>query len=157
MIKLFFRRCGETYSEQHAAAYELLYAAAEICGCHVSENEILKTEKGKPYFKGREDVHFSISHSGGYAAVVIGDIPCGVDIEGGREISERVSERYLEGKKGRDALLKWTERESLGKLTGEGFFCGENIPDGLKYTHFEIDSYTVTVCSAESPSTAMFL
>ncbi len=147
MIKVFFRRCGETYSEQHAAAYELLYAAAAFCGYEVSSAVIKKTDMGKPYFADRSDFFFSLSHSGCYAVCAVGEIPCGVDVEKSREIPRRVCERYLSGASGKDAIRRWTMRESFGKIGGGGFFKGDNIPSDAVFGFFESEGYFMAVCA----------
>lgn len=144
MIRVFIRPCGSTYNEEHAAAYELLYAAVSLMGLPYSRVE--KTDMGKPYFPDAPETFFSISHSRGYAVVAVGDEACGVDIEGGREISERIRNRYLNGAIGDEALLRWTERESRGKLFGGGFF-DESGTDTVKYRHFEHNGLNVTVCA----------
>ncbi len=146
MIKAFFRRCGETHDEQHAAAYELLYAAASFCGYEISPDDVKKTERGKPYIDGSPELYISISHSGVYAAVVLSDIPCGIDIEKIREIPKRMSERFLGSAEGYEALIRWTERESYGKLDGGGFFSGGNIPNDAEFRYYVNDGYLVTVC-----------
>ena len=146
MIRAFFRRCGETQGEQHAAAYELLYAAASFCGREISADDVKKTEQGKPYVEGSPEIYISISHSGEYAAVLISDVPCGIDIEKIKDISERVSKRYLGSATGQEALIRWTERESYGKLEGGGFFSGETIPNEAEFRYFSDDGYLVTVC-----------
>lgn len=147
MIKVFFRQCGETYGEQHAAAYKLLYAAAAFCGYEVSSAEIKRTDMGKPYFPDRSDLFFSLSHSGRYAVCAIGDIPCGVDIEKNREIPHRVCDRYLGGAAGKNAICRWTMRESFGKIGGGGFFKGDNIPDDAVFGFFEYEDYFMAVCA----------
>lgn len=147
MIKVFFAKCKETRKDQHEAAYKLLYAAAEFCGYDVSLMKVEKTENGKPYFEGCDGIFFSISHSGEYAACVIGDIPCGIDIEKEREVPFRVSKRYLNGASGKDALRLWTMRESFGKIDGQGFFKGESFPEDAEFLSFEYEKYTVSVCT----------
>ena len=144
MIRVFVRPCGKTHNEEHAAAYELLYAAAELMGLKTGRVE--KTKEGKPYFPEAENTFFSISHGGGYAAVAIGDSPCGLDIEGGREISEKIRNRFLDGASEADAILRWTERESRGKLFGGGFF-DENHSEKVYYRYFSLPSLAVTVCA----------
>ena len=39
---------------------------------------------GKPFFQNAPELHFSLSHSGGYAMAVLGDTEVGCDIEGVR-------------------------------------------------------------------------
>lgn len=146
MIRVFYRPCGKSYKEQHTAAYELLYAATDICGLPFGRVE--KTESGKPYFADTEGTFFSIAHGSGYAVVAIGDKPCGVDIEGGKPISERVRRRYLGGAEGEDAIRRWTEKESYGKLNGKGFFA-EEPAEKIAFKSYCLDALTVTVCFHE--------
>ena len=146
MITVFCRTCGNTYKEQHTAAYELLYAAASLLG--LKAGEVKKTEKGKPYFENTEGVFFSIAHTDGLAVAAIGDENCGIDVETEREISERVRNKYLEGKNGREALELWTRKESFGKYEGSGFFA-ENNGEKVKFTSFSMENYVITLCTRE--------
>ncbi len=151
MINVFFRRCGNTYREQHAAAYELLYAAAALSGFKKEALILCRTEEGKPYFKGEGLPLFSLTHSGDYAACSIGPLPSGIDLERRREIPERVSRRFLGGATGEEALRRFTMRESCGKLTGGGFFTGDRLPDGMRFLFFEqIPGYLLTLCAPAS-------
>ena len=144
MIAAFYRTCGKTYEEQHKAAYELLYAAASFLGYSVGE--VKKTEEGKPYFPDTPSVHFSVAHAVGRVAIAIGDSQCGIDIEGERTVSKRIRDKFLGGVSEDEALLRWTERESYGKYEGSGFFAEPNY-EGVNFTTFKIENFTVTVCA----------
>lgn len=144
MIRVFIRPCGKTYVEEHAAAYELLYTAASLMGLKAGRVE--KTDKGKPYFPDAEDTFFSISHGGGYAAVAIGERPCGLDIEADRSVSRRIREKFLDNASEDEAILRWTERESRGKLLGGGFF-DTDVTEPVSFTVFRYDCLTVTLCT----------
>ena len=43
--------------------------------------EILRQERGKPYFAGNGNVHFSVSHSGELVAVAFAESPVGIDLQ----------------------------------------------------------------------------
>ena len=144
MIAAFYRTCGKTHEEQHKAAYELLYAAASFLGLTVGRIE--KTEAGKPFFPDAPSVFFSIAHADGMAAVAIGSSKCGIDVEGKRKVSERIRKKFLNGANEDEALLRWTERESYGKYEGSGFFAEPNY-DGVSFTTFTVNGFTVTVCA----------
>ncbi len=147
MIRVFYRPCGNTYKEQHTAAYELLGAAVSLLGLPLGRIE--KTELGKPYFADCPNTFFSISHTNGLAVVAIGDSECGIDAEKNREVSERIRNKYLSGSSENDAIIKWTERESYGKLEGSGFFA-KNKDIKVKYVSYVIyGDFTVTVCAEE--------
>lgn len=90
--------------------------------------DLKKQENGKwicPEF------HFSISHSAGYAAVIVSDTGCGIDLEKHRKLlpgiekkilTERERKSYLaiqnEEEKSRFLLRKWTEKEAIFKCVG---------------------------------------
>ncbi len=144
MIRVFYRPCGKTHNEQHTAAYELLDAAVSFLG--LTCGRIEKTERGKPYFPDQPSLFFSLSHTDGYVVCAVGDEPCGVDIEAEREISEKIRDRFLGGASAEEAVRRWTERESYGKLEGRGFFAGD-IPDDAQFiTYDELKGFLVTLC-----------
>ena len=78
---------------------------------------------GKPCF-ANSPLHFSLSHSGNLAAVLISEAPCGVDIELVRpEVAERLRERRLsDAERARDCdfFELWTKKECIAKLDGSG-------------------------------------
>ena len=87
---------------------------------------------GKPYLTGYPEIHFNISHSGGWAVCALASMPCGVDIQERRSIrSRRMVERTMnareqrqiqEAEDGTGEFIKlWTYKESCIKLSGEGF------------------------------------
>lgn len=158
MIRVFFCRCGGSYTEQHAAVYGLLCTAASLSGYDVTRLELKKTPSGKPYFAeadGHEaEVHFSLSHSGNLAVCAIGDAPCGIDAEI-KPVPERVVKRFFPGCTDKDeAQILWTRRESAGKLDGRGFFAK---PDpAVAFRTFLIDGFTVTVCFNGNESVRLF-
>lgn len=145
MIAAFCRPCGKTHEEQHKAAYELLYAAASFLGLTVV-GRVEKNDAGKPYFPDTPSIHFSIAHANGMAAVAIGDSPCGIDVEGNREVSKRIREKYLDNAPENEALLRWTERESYGKYEGSGFFTEPNY-ENVSFTTFTLNGFIITVCT----------
>ena len=86
---------------------------------------------GKPYLAGHLEIHFNISHSGGYGVCAISSMPCGVDIQEKRAVrSQRMIERTMNAQEQRQILeaedstkefIKlWTYKESCIKLSGEG-------------------------------------
>lgn len=144
MIRVFYRPCGQTHSEQHTAAYELLDAAASRCGLPAGRVE--KTASGKPFFPEAPATHFSIAHTDGYAVVAVGDAPCGVDIERIRPLPERLCRRFLDGATGEEALRRWTERESYGKYDGRGFFA-DGAREAITFRHYtDLPEHLITLC-----------
>ncbi len=81
---------------------------------------VLKTEKGKPYFDARPDVHFSLSHTDSHVLCAIGLAPVGADVQTHRQVSDRVQE-YTTGERERtlfDFFELWCLKESYIKLKG---------------------------------------
>ena len=90
-------------------------------------------EKGKPFFTGLP-VHFNVSHSGLLWVCMVGDSPCGIDIQAGQEMNvrkyDRIIRRYFTPNEqdfcdryGTEGFFRiWVHREAFGKYTGEGFY-----------------------------------
>ena len=78
MIRVFFRRCGQSHAEQHDAAYALLTSAAAAAGADPGTvGTVARTGTGKPFFPDAPALHFSLSHTPGLVVCAIGDRPCG--------------------------------------------------------------------------------
>jgi phosphopantetheinyl transferase len=96
-------------------------------------------EHGKPYIKlkGFEDVHFSLSHTKGFAAIAFAEQPVGLDLVntdtsriGDAERLAKIAKRYFTGSEANyidgtgdvSAAFStvWACREAWGKYTGEG-------------------------------------
>lgn len=88
---------------------------------------------GKPQFPGGKPF-FNLSHSGDYVACVVGESPCGVDVQTGeREVDflqyffSTAEWEWICCDKDRRAIRLWTIKESLGKCMGIGI--SESLPD----------------------------
>lgn len=90
--------------------------------------QMTRDENGKPHFIGTA-VPFCLSHSGKYAACVLGEdngIAIGLDIQEPRRIRAAVAARFFsEGEKeqlraGEDICQIWSRKESLAKYRGSG-------------------------------------
>lgn len=85
--------------------------------------EAIFGENGKPWFADAP-LHFSLSHSGGFAAALISSDPCAVDVEAIRpDVGERLRSRCLNARElelGCDFFECWTKKECIGKLDGRG-------------------------------------
>ncbi len=110
-----------------------------LCEAGFGDVEIMRTDKGKPYVKGKRNmwessgekqaVHISVSHSGVYFVCAVADCPIGVDIQERRRANaEGISRRYFSereqeyvktfGEKGFFTI--WTRKEAYSKITGLG-------------------------------------
>lgn len=108
-------------------------------------SEITRTENGKPY---TDDIHFSITHTGGIALIAISDRPVGVDAEIVRErdflsVLKRFTPREQAeiGANSVEFLRHWVVKEAFIKLTNGTlahdlkrleYFGGELSVDGGK-------------------------
>ena len=92
--------------------------------------QILRTERGKPYFENA-NIHFSITHTKNHAFCVLSDVPVGMDGEEiDREVNPALAEKilspmeyaqYENAKDKNKALLTfWVLKEAAAKCTGEG-------------------------------------
>ena len=115
------------------AAWSLLAGGLRILGLEELP-EVHFEPNGKPYFVN-SPLHFSLSHSGRFAAALISEEPCGVDIEQVRpEVAERLRGRCLsdgERARGCDFFEIWTEKECIAKLDGSGMRSNPSEVDTL--------------------------
>ena len=158
--------------ERLAASTVLSYALKRCFGLDEIEVEYAEGDYGKPYITTHPNVHFNISHTDGYCAVAVSDVPIGVDIQ-------RIEPELSDGKK---AIIKrffseperefyglseetpslfyrlWTAKESMVKCTGKGLSQGIRrfaVPtffdrcrcEDMFLTALDTDEYAMTVCS----------
>lgn len=123
---------------------------------------------GKPFVDG---VEFNLSHAGIYVAAAFGIRPVGIDVEGGREPSERIASRFhprerdwyktgdsantIKEKQSRFYRI-WTAKESVMKRDGRGIAMGLNsfciFDEGLKDEIYSVpldENYWLSLCSSE--------
>ena len=97
-------------------------------------------EKGKPYFKDKPGIHFSMSHSGSMVMCSAGTKPNGCDIQKIGENKAAVAKRYfnpleyeqlcsISSLKKRNEMFytMWAAKESYVKMTGEGISSGLDL------------------------------
>lgn len=146
-MHLFYRHVHN--ADAHETAWALLSDALHKLGLSQPEATLRRTPLGKPYFAEADAPHFSLSHTKTLVACAIGNAPIGVDIEPeDRRISAAVCHRFLEDCAPEDALRCWTQRESFGKLTGEGV-ASQAIPfdkDKLCFDSYIVAGHLLTVC-----------
>lgn len=170
-MKLYYTAFSEFSG--HDAAYALLrYAFSAIYGCDMPDIE--KSPGGKPFFPSIPNVHFSLSHTKGYALCAIGDKPMGADMEKVRETRPNLSSRVRSKAEEEcfDFFSSWVLKESFIKLCGtmemplrEMCFTGsaEDIVcprDGLYARLYDtVEGYRAAVCSMSPglPAAAEFV
>lgn len=101
-------------------------------------------ERGKPFLTERDGLYVSLSHSGSYAAIAVGDVPVGVDIQRRGKCDMRVADRFFTAEEAEfingsgdkaDAFFEiWTKKESLVKTVGKGLAMPLNSFSVLKNT-----------------------
>lgn len=99
-------------------------------GIPAEKQEIGCGAHGKPYLLGYPDVHFSISHSGKWAACAVSDRPVGIDVQEIRPFVPKVAERVCtaeelaeiaESTDPTSAFTRlWTQKEAVLKKYGFG-------------------------------------
>ena len=87
-------------------------------------------EYGKPFFIDRTDIHFSISHSEEYVAVVLSDREVGIDIQQVKAVKpgliqklcDESEQRYVLNSDNQDKafITLWALKESYIKAIGKG-------------------------------------
>ncbi len=134
------------------------------------DSEIKYTSNGKPYLENN-DIFFSLSHSGEYAACVTAHKPAGIDIQKIVDIKESVIARFCTEREQQylkdssapktDVIRLWALKESYLKASGcgtaeafsaefelckNGTVCG---PKGYEFELFDdISGYVTAVCYA---------
>jgi 4'-phosphopantetheinyl transferase len=149
-------------SKESEAARVLLAHALKKCNIDASKLQINTDENGKPYFDGRSDIDFNISHSCGFVvcALSVGEGRVGVDVEREKsaipiERQAKIAERFFsENEKkaladGESFVTLWTKREAYLKMTGDGFArgIGEEIPENVSFATFIADGYLICLCT----------
>lgn len=124
----------------------LLRVALADRGVNPDSAVILTGQYGKPYIDGREDIHFSLSHSGSEVMCAVSRFETGCDVEatgrGRTEIADRYfapSERdyIFSSDNPADAFCRmWVLKESFLKTTGKGLYA-------------PLDSFEIDVCSGK--------
>ena len=134
MVTIYLCKAGECATDALVTQLAKKYFPGEV-------PEILRQDRGKPYFSGEGNVHFSVSHSGRLVAVAFGESPLGIDLQQHKRRSyegdatqrhKKLASRYFHPQE--QKLLEqdpwegffriWTAKESLVKRTGRGIDHG---------------------------------
>lgn len=99
------------------------------------EQEVSYDEEGKPSLVNTETARFiSISHTEGYAAVILSEKPVGIDIERRGKKVEKVISRFMQDSEivlaNNSALfshLIWSAKEAAYKVLGKEYFDLQNL------------------------------
>ncbi|MBR5113010.1 MAG: 4'-phosphopantetheinyl transferase superfamily protein [Clostridia bacterium] len=163
-------KCGRYVRENDRklcilADYLTRQAVSEFLDIPAESVVILRDTRGKPYIENG-GCFINYSHSGRFAAAVVSDKPCGIDIEekGRKNISaaKRIAtekELGFIGDSPERFLTIWTLKEAHVKCTGEGIrnnlteiefdlSGGKPVSDipGFEYETENTDDYVLAVC-----------
>lgn len=117
-------RFGEKIAMQHQFALQVLKRAyRELFNLNLDELNLRELASGKPVC---DEGHFSISHSGNYVAVAVGNAPVGVDIQrySGKKVLGVARKFFTEAEKRQLAesdsavdcfYTTWCKKEALWK------------------------------------------
>ncbi|MCU5058962.1 MULTISPECIES: 4'-phosphopantetheinyl transferase family protein [Bacillus cereus group] len=152
--------------EQDKIRCLLSYVLPLVALSHFKQQPSLNTTiyydtNGKPFFEGKSNPFFNISHSGDWVVCAISKQPVGIDIEAVNNIDICLFSPYLSSleqqlftdQKNEDLSLFyriWTLKESLLKTTGHGLsyplekICfSEFITKNLDFIMFENEKYNL--------------
>lgn len=127
---------------------------------------------GKPCFTDRSDIHFSLTHSGAFAAAAVSVSPVGCDAEAFRAADMSVARRFfhpeevsfIEAQEDRSTAFcrLWTLKESFVKALGTGLYTplssfrivldgGARVEQSLidaefSFEEFRCGNYFIAVC-----------
>lgn len=150
----------------------LLDKALQKYGLCEQNMQYSTNEYGKPYFINAKELHFSISHSGDYAMVVLSDKEIGCDIQQIKDINMGIADRFFTAdereyvKSTGDFFRIWTYKESFIKAVGKGLaiplnsFTIKGLETDKPYCEYEgkiyrfkefdnINGYCIAVCEEE--------
>ena len=120
-----------------------------------NNTEIIKNEKGKPYFKHIPDLFFSISHTDGLTVIALSDCEVGIDVERLKKADLRIIKRFL--KEEADYITEcdsdrrffeiWTKKEAYLKCKGTGLSGGLKSVNVLKlpFETMDYEDYIISV------------
>lgn len=121
---------------------------------------------GKPYFENCP-LHFSLSHSGFYAAAAVSSSEIGIDVQEIVPCDMRVAKRcfsdeeytFLETCADRDSEFAriWAMRESAVKLTGEGLKAIKNDYSACCVQTFELEGARLSASTLTKESIRLCL
>lgn len=124
------------------------------------EIEIGFSSKGKPMLKGKNDLHFNLSHSGHWVVCAIANKPVGIDVEVIQPGKLKIAKRFFTDTEIKDLRSKeeqeqlhyffdlWTLKESYLKVLGKGLTLALNsfsvVNEGNKF-RIKIDTKFIDV------------
>lgn len=94
------------------------------------------SERGKPWFPDRPEVHFNLSHTTGAVLVGVSDQALGVDIERIRPVGQRMMVRLAHVTTEQAFFESWVRREARAKRSGDGIGTMMRSETPLQYGEY---------------------
>ena len=151
MLHVYFRKSQD--------AYTLLADALALHGFS-SLPAIARTPNGKPFFPDHPRLHFSLSHTKGWALCALSDRPVGVDIEVITPRRERLFHYCLTDEEYArfdgswpDFFRFWTLKEAWCKYLGQPLTHPKRWPTPPPCFHrcYRTEVFAGAVCGEEAP------
>ena len=130
----------------------------------ITDMEMKHNKHGKPFLVHYPDIHFNLSHCKNGIAVVVDNVPVGIDIESFRDVDEAMI-RYTMNDEELSAIhdaedptyafiTYWTKKEAVLKLRGTGISTDlHHVLNGIGYrleTHLCLEkSYAWSVAYSD--------
>ncbi len=167
-------RRNEQSRRESLSALLLLSMLAGKAGCDTNSLILSRSNNGKPYFLD-SPLHFSLTHSKGYAAAALSDISCvGLDLECSaidNEKAELLAVRWFYEyeaaalfDKREDFVRIWTKKEAYAKMEDIPLaeLLSEKMQDyahdrkSISFSYFEVYGFPLTLCSREKDGNIVF-
>ncbi len=161
--------------KESLSALLLLGALLREFGTDASDLSLKRNENGKPYFDNAPSLHFSLTHSSGYAAAVLSDTcSVGLDLERSKispEKAEKLAKRFFSDSEISEISQIptnfskiWTKKEAYSKM--RGVTLAEHIlaersakydQNSAFFVFWDIDDAPLTLCAERAIKDIIFL
>ncbi|MBQ9121082.1 MAG: 4'-phosphopantetheinyl transferase superfamily protein [Clostridia bacterium] len=166
MLKIIYKRLNigdlspkERRKAEHEGAIALLKDGLASLG--ILSPCIRVADGGKPYLAGAS-LHFNLSHSEGFCACAISDVPVGIDVEAIRpkepDFMKRMAERMFTDEEARELAASgfsaevffeiWVKKEALVKRSGVGITGMRAVDSSTERVFYQrIGDFALAVCA----------
>lgn len=167
-------RKNEESKKESLCALTLLSRLIMKTGADMFSLILARSHNGKPYFKDSY-LHFSLTHSKGYAAAALSDIsPVGLDLECSSvppDTARKLAARWFDEKeesefsRGIESFARiWTKKEAYAKMQDiplSALVSREKYTDGLSaenvdYSYFDANNFPLTLCKTSTDEEVSF-
>ncbi|WP_308167384.1 4'-phosphopantetheinyl transferase family protein [Catellatospora tritici] len=120
-------------SESHCATCLARLAVAQTLDTCPTTVRVRRDPSGRPLLPAHPQLHLSLTHTEGVAAVVLSTLgPVGIDVELRRDLpAAELAARWFDAREAgwvrerpQDFLALWTQKEAVGKALGTGLRAG---------------------------------